>query len=71
MRFDALEISLELIHSLKQPVTRIRSRDPKLYQQIRAAASSIALNLAEGFFVLLECITQPLVLRLPFPGLIT
>ena len=48
MRFDALEISLELIHSLKQPVARLRSRDPKLHQQIRSAASSIALNLAEG-----------------------
>ena len=27
---------------------RSRSRDPKLYQQIRASASSVPLNLAEG-----------------------
>ena len=48
MQFQALEVSISLIESLKQPLASIRSRDPGLYRQIRAAASSIALNLAEG-----------------------
>ena len=48
MPFEALEVSLEVIRSLWPPLARIRTRDPKLYQQIRSAANSISLNLAEG-----------------------
>ena len=48
MRFDALEISLDVIRSLRQPLARIRLRDRSLHDQIRSAASSIPLNLAEG-----------------------
>ena len=47
-RFDALEVSLEVIRELRKPIQSLRSRDPKLYDQIRRAASSISLNLAEG-----------------------
>ena len=48
MRFEALEVSLSLIRSLRGPVGRLRVADPDLYRQIRRAGSSIALNLAEG-----------------------
>ncbi|MEW6743075.1 MAG: four helix bundle protein [Planctomycetota bacterium] len=48
MRFDVLEISLEVVHRLRQPVNRVRKSDPKLYDQIRRAASSVPLNIAEG-----------------------
>ena len=48
MPFEALEISLEAIRSLRSPLRRIRAQDPRLYQQIRSAASSVTLNLAEG-----------------------
>jgi four helix bundle protein len=46
MPFDALEVSLELIRSLPQAIAG--ERDPHLHRQIRAAASSVPLNLAEG-----------------------
>ena len=48
MAFQALEISLELVRSLRGPLEAIRIRDPQLYRQIRAAVSSVPLNLAEG-----------------------
>ena len=48
MRFEALELSLDLIRSLRDPLRQLRSRDAKLYGQIRTAASSVALNLSEG-----------------------
>ena len=46
--FQALEVSLDLVRSLRQPLVRIRVRDRSLFEQIRRAASSIPLNLAEG-----------------------
>ena len=46
--FQALEVSLDLVRSLRQPLARIRVRDRSLSEQIRRAASSIPLNLAEG-----------------------
>jgi len=46
--FDALEVSLELVRSLRQPLSLIRGRNPQLFDQIRRAATSVALNLAEG-----------------------
>jgi four helix bundle protein len=48
MTFQALELSIDLIRSLRGPVEALRSRDPALHRQIRAAASSVALNLGEG-----------------------
>ena len=48
MRFHALELSLDLIRSLRQPLRRLAQRDAQLDRQIRAAASSVALNLGEG-----------------------
>ncbi len=46
--FDALEVSLELVRSLGEPLSAIRSRDPQLFDQIHRAATSLVLNLAEG-----------------------
>lgn len=46
--FHALEASIDLIRILKPLVEPLRTRDPALYRQIRTAACSIALNLAEG-----------------------
>ena len=46
--FHVLEVSVALIECLKQPLKTLRSRDANLYRQIRTAASSIALNIAEG-----------------------
>ena len=48
MRFEALEVSVDLVRTLRQPVEVLRSRDPDLYRQIRKAASSVALNISEG-----------------------
>ena len=48
MSFDVLEVSLALIRSLQSPLSVVRTRDSKLYSQIRTAASSVALNISEG-----------------------
>jgi four helix bundle protein len=48
VRFEVLEVSLDLVRSLRRPVERLRVRDRVLWEQIRAAAISVPLNLAEG-----------------------
>lgn len=48
MRFDAYDVSLELVRALRAPLANLRTHDANLENQIRRAASSIALNLAEG-----------------------
>ena len=48
MALDVLNVSLELIQSLRPSLPGIRSRDARLHDQIRSAASSIALNISEG-----------------------
>ena len=48
MALEVLNVSLELIQSLRLHLPGIRSRDARLHDQIRSAASSIALNISEG-----------------------
>ena len=48
MPFHAFDVSLELIRCLRDPVRQLRAADPKLADQLRRAAASVALNLAEG-----------------------
>ncbi len=47
-RFDAFEVSLEIIRGLRPIVVRLRTRDAELSSQLRRAAASVALNLEEG-----------------------
>jgi len=47
-RFDALELSLELIRGLRRPVALIRRRNGRLASQLEDAASSVAANVSEG-----------------------
>ena len=46
--FDLLEVGLETIDALRGPLNELRKRDADLFRQIRRAASSITLNIAEG-----------------------
>ena len=48
MAFQAFEVSLELIRALGAPLAALEQRDPSLAQQVRRAAASVSLNLAEG-----------------------
>jgi four helix bundle protein len=46
--FIALEVSLEVVRSLRVVVDELALRDRDLADQVRRAASSAALNIAEG-----------------------
>ncbi len=48
MSFHALEVSIELIKSLREPLGSLERRDPDLARQIRRAAASVPLNVSEG-----------------------
>jgi four helix bundle protein len=48
MRFDALELAIQLIRHLRPLVERLRSKNADAARQIRRAADSVANNLAEG-----------------------
>lgn len=47
-QFQALEISLEAVRSMRDQLTRLRSTDPDLARQFRKALTSVPLNLSEG-----------------------
>ena len=48
MTFLALETAHRACEQLRRPLSLIRHRDRKLHTQIRTAAASVVLNLAEG-----------------------
>jgi four helix bundle protein len=48
MPFDAYDRSLELLRTLAPHVTSIASADGSLADQLRRAAASVPLNIAEG-----------------------
>ena len=48
MPFDAFDVAIDLIRSLKEPLARIAQADASLAGQIRRAAASAPLNLREG-----------------------
>jgi four helix bundle protein len=48
-KFDALEVSLDVIKGLRGVLPRVYSSDRSLHDQMKRAASSVALNLSEGF----------------------
>lgn len=48
MTFHALDVSLELVRSLRKPAEVMQQHDSALASQLRRAASSVPLNLAEG-----------------------
>lgn len=48
MAFQVAELSFELIEELRPLVLRIRAVDRALADQLMRAASSVALNIAEG-----------------------
>ena len=48
MALEVLEVALEMIGALKAPLGSLRRVDGDLAGQVRRAASSVALNIAEG-----------------------
>lgn len=48
MAFIIADLSIELIESLRPLMSRIKSRDKNLEDQLRRAASSVALNIGEA-----------------------
>jgi len=48
MSFDTFEVALLLVRALRGPIEVVARRDPALADQLRRAASSVPLNIAEG-----------------------
>ena len=46
--FEALDTAHQMIHALSGPVRELRTRDVDLFRQIKRAANSVTMNLAEG-----------------------
>ena len=48
MSFEAFDQSVRFSRCLRELSPRLRARNPDLFRQLRRAASSVPLNLAEG-----------------------
>jgi len=48
MGFDAFDVALDLVRSLKESIAKIAVHDPALAGQLERARSSVPLNLREG-----------------------
>jgi four helix bundle protein len=48
MAFVAIDVGMEMVRGLGAVVPRIEARDRSLADQVRRAASSVVLNIAEG-----------------------
>ncbi len=48
MAFDAYELAREINRNLRALLPRLKRADPDLFKQMRKAAASVPLNLAEG-----------------------
>jgi four helix bundle protein len=48
MSFDAFDLSIKMVRSLRQPLKQVQAFDASLATQIRKAAASVPLNLNEG-----------------------
>ena len=48
MRFDALEVAIQTIETLKPVLVRVRQQDRSLEDQMRRAAASVGDNVSEG-----------------------
>ena len=48
MSLIAFEVALELVRHLREPLVVLARRDPSLADQLRRAAASVPLNVAEG-----------------------
>jgi len=46
--FEVLDVSLQVVNSLRPALELLRQGDVELHDQVRRAASSMCLNLAEG-----------------------
>ena len=48
MKFDALELSIQLIAALRRALEELRQRDADLASQVRRAVSGVALQISEA-----------------------
>ena len=46
--FHALEVALEIVSALREVIAKLRQLDKDLADEVRRAAKSVALNVAEG-----------------------
>ncbi len=46
---EVLEVALEVVADLRRPMDALRVRDRDLHRQVKRAASSMTLNIAEGW----------------------